>query len=77
MQTEEEVNVKLETDIGIDEERCGGVKGDERLYSDEEDVNIKEEDKDIKEEEIDIKEEDIDTNGEVSIDVQCNVVWSE
>jgi hypothetical protein len=83
MQTEEEVNVKMETDIGSEEERCEGVKVEERLYSDEEDVNIKEEDIDIKEEEIDIKEEDIDItddeieikeedidiNGEVSIEV--------
>jgi hypothetical protein len=49
---EEEVNVETESDIGSEEEKCVGIKGEEGLYSEEEEENV-----DIKEEDIDIKEE--------------------
>jgi hypothetical protein len=63
MQGEDEVNVKMESDLGSEEERCEGVKGEEGLCSEEKDVDINEEDMDIK--------------GEVSVEVRCDVVWSE
>jgi hypothetical protein len=70
MQGEEVVNVKMESDIASEDGRCGGVSGEEGLCSEEEDGDIKEED-------IHIKEEVIDIQGEVSVEVPCNVLWSE